>query len=149
MQTETATSLTQINWDFTVVKTNHSTHGLHPYPAKYIPQIPAALIEELSNPQDSVADIFCGSRTTLVEALASSRNGVGVNANPLACLISKRGQQDWNLRMRTTCSSLLRGLSTYRKETNSKMMREIDIPFGTGLSPLEIIAASGIVHYYA
>lgn len=26
-------------------------------------------------------------------------------------------------------------------------MREIDVPFGTGLSPLEVIAASGIVHY--
>ncbi|MFN0139217.1 MAG: DNA methyltransferase [Pyrinomonadaceae bacterium] len=84
MQTETATSLTQINWDFTVVKTNLSTHGLHPYPAKYIPQIPAALIEELSNPQDSVADIFCGSGTTLVEALASGRNAVGVKRESLS-----------------------------------------------------------------
>lgn len=81
--------LKTVNWDFAGVKTNYSTHGLHPYPAKYIPQIPAALISELSRPQETVADIFCGSGTTLVEALSLGRNAIGVDASPLACLISE------------------------------------------------------------
>jgi site-specific DNA-methyltransferase (cytosine-N4-specific) len=81
--------LKQINWDFAEAKTRYLTHGLHPYPAKFIPQIPNALIQELSSVEETVADIFCGSGTTLVESLILKRNVVGVDANPLACLISE------------------------------------------------------------
>lgn len=81
--------LAAIDWDFADAKTNYLTHGLHPYPAKFIPQIPNALIQELSGVGDTVADIFCGSGTTLVEALMLKRHAVGVDANPLAGLISR------------------------------------------------------------
>jgi site-specific DNA-methyltransferase (cytosine-N4-specific) len=81
-------SLARIDWDFAGAKTSYLTHGIHPYPAKFIPQIPNALIQELSSVGDTVGDIFCGSGTTLVEALTLKRNAVGVDANPLACLIS-------------------------------------------------------------
>ncbi len=78
----------QIDWDFREVKTTYLTHGLHPYPAKFIPQIPNALIQEFSAVGNTVGDIFCGSGTTLVEGMLLKRNVVGVDANPLACLIS-------------------------------------------------------------
>src|SRR5205823_8637266 len=81
--------LTAIDWDFAGAKTNYLTHGIHPYPAKFIPQIPNALIQELSSIGDTVADIFCGSGTTLVEALTLKRHALGIDANPLACLISR------------------------------------------------------------
>jgi DNA modification methylase len=81
--------LAGIDWNFTDAKTSYLTHGLHPYPAKFIPQIPNALIQELSSVGETVGDIFCGSGTTLVEALTLKRNAVGVDANPLACLISQ------------------------------------------------------------
>ena len=81
--------LQKINWDFNDAKTSYLTHGLHPYPAKYIPQIPNALIQEFSTVGETVGDIFCGSGTTLVEALLLKRNAVGLDANPLACLISE------------------------------------------------------------
>lgn len=82
-------NLQRINWDFSKAKTNHLTHCVHPYPAKFIPQIPHALISELSSVGDVVGDIFCGSGTTLVEALLLKRNAIGIDANPLACLMSK------------------------------------------------------------
>jgi len=82
-------TLEVIDWDFSGAKTNYLTHGLHPYPAKFIPQIPNALIQELSSIGDTVGDIFCGSGTTLVEALTLKRNAVGIDANPLACLIAR------------------------------------------------------------
>jgi site-specific DNA-methyltransferase (cytosine-N4-specific) len=82
-------SLSGMDWDFSGAKTNYLTHRLHPYPAKFIPQIPNALIQELSRVGDTVGDIFCGSGTTLVEALTLKRNTVGVDASPLACLISR------------------------------------------------------------
>lgn len=81
--------LAAVDWDFPDAKTSYLTHGLHPYPAKYIPQIPRTLIEALSNAGETVADIFCGSGTTLVEALSLNRNAIGVDANALACLISE------------------------------------------------------------
>lgn len=82
-------ALKAIDWDFTDAKTNYLTHGIHPYPAKFIPQIPNALIQELSSVGDTVGDIFCGSGTTIVEALTLKRNAVGIDANPLACLIAR------------------------------------------------------------
>lgn len=81
-------ALLAVDWDFKDAETDYLTHGLHPYPAKFIPQIPRGLIRELSKPGDTVADVFCGSGTTLVEALLHGCNAVGVDANPLACLIS-------------------------------------------------------------
>ena len=83
------TKLRELNWDFADASTGYLTHSLHPYPAKFIPQIPNALIQELSSVGDTVLDPFCGSGTSLVEALLLKRNAVGVDANPLACLISE------------------------------------------------------------
>lgn len=81
--------LTRLDWDFRSAETGDATHSLHPYPAKFIPQIPRALILELSSAGDIVADMFCGSGTTLVEAVRHGRKAVGIDANPLACLISR------------------------------------------------------------
>ena len=77
-----------LDWNFAYAKTDYLTHSLHPYPCKFIPQVPHQLIQDLSVPGNTVADIFCGSGTTLVEAIRADRNAVGVDANPLACLIS-------------------------------------------------------------
>lgn len=68
---------------------SYLTHNFHPYPAKYIPQIPAQLIKALSRKGDWILDPFCGSGTTLVECRLLGRNGVGLDANPLACLIAQ------------------------------------------------------------
>lgn len=82
-------ALKQLDWDFADAQTEPPARGLHPYPAKFIPQIPRTLIQELSSVGDTVADIFCGSGTTLLEALRLRRNAIGVDANPLAALISR------------------------------------------------------------
>lgn len=81
--------LGKIEWDFASAKTGYLTHNLHPYPAKFIPQIPNALIQELSSVGETIADVFCGSGTTLLEALQLKRHAVGIDANPLAALISR------------------------------------------------------------
>jgi len=81
--------LDAIDWDFVGAETRALTHNIHPYPAKFIPQIPSALIQELSSVGDTVTDPFCGSGTTLLEALRLNRNAIGIDANPLATLISR------------------------------------------------------------
>ena len=65
------------------------THGLHPYPAKFIPHIPRRLIELFSRPGDTVLDPMCGSGTAVVEAAVGGRVGIGVDLNPVACLAAR------------------------------------------------------------
>lgn len=81
--------LDSVDWDFEGSRTEEFTHGLHPYPAKFIPQIPRHLIQILCNTGDTVLDPFCGSGTALVEAVLMGRDAVGVDVNPLSALISK------------------------------------------------------------
>lgn len=82
-------NLKKIDWDFTQAKTNGTTHSFHPYPAKFIPQIPHEIIKELSSEGDTVYDPFLGSGTTCVEANALNRDAIGNDTNELAVLISK------------------------------------------------------------
>lgn len=81
--------LKAINWDFHDANTNYLNHSIHPYPCKFIPQIPNTLIQELSSIGDTVIDPFAGSGTTLVESLRLGRNAIGIDANPLSELICR------------------------------------------------------------
>ena len=42
--------LDNIDWDFSKALTNTSTNAFHPYPAKFIPQIPKYFVEQFSEP---------------------------------------------------------------------------------------------------
>jgi SAM-dependent methyltransferase len=64
------------------------THGLHRFAGKYVPHVPAWALEELAGASSAVLDPFCGSGTTLVEALPRCRRCVGIDRDPLACLIA-------------------------------------------------------------
>jgi len=70
-------------------KVSYATHGIHKYPAKFIPQIPRYCIEAYSRPGDLVLDPFMGSGTTLLEAYIAGRNSCGIDIHPLARLIAK------------------------------------------------------------
>ncbi len=87
---DTVRALLSTNWDFSDAPANRGIHSIHPYPAKFIPQIPQRLIQ-LFHPGDSsiVLDPFCGSGTTLVEAINLGIDAWGVDLNPIACLISR------------------------------------------------------------
>jgi site-specific DNA-methyltransferase (cytosine-N4-specific) len=80
--------LALVDWDFPE-ETSSGLHAIHPYPARFIPQIPRALISALTEEGDVVCDPFCGSGTTLVESVSAGRSTIGLDANPIACLISR------------------------------------------------------------
>jgi hypothetical protein len=63
-----ADDITNADWAFADDDISFLTHDVHPYPAKYIPQIPANLIRRLSLPGELVLDPFGGSGTTATEA---------------------------------------------------------------------------------
>lgn len=83
------TSLGNIVFKFDKEDTSYLTHSLHPYPAKFPPQLPQRILAEFSSKGDWVLDPFCGSGTTLVEARLFGVNSVGVDINALSCLLSK------------------------------------------------------------
>ena len=65
------------------------THGLHRFPAKYVARVPAWVFDQFSTRKDVVLDPFCGSGTSLVEALSRTHRAIGVDLDPLACMITR------------------------------------------------------------
>src|SRR3990172_7436296 len=82
--------LASVTWSFPRSDTRSSIHSLHPYPARFIAEIPRALIQ-LFPPREGtfVMDPFCGSGTTLVEAQDAGMPALGIDLHPLACLLSR------------------------------------------------------------
>lgn len=76
-------------FDFNDIDSPFLTHSLHPYPAKFPPQLPRKILSLYGKQGDTVLDPFCGSGTTLVEGRLQGLNVIGVDVNGLACLLSK------------------------------------------------------------
>ncbi len=77
------------SWDFNGAKTKPYTHGLHTYPAMFIPQVARRLLLTYSQKGDTICDIFCGSGTALIESKLLNRNSYGIDLNPLAIFLAK------------------------------------------------------------
>lgn len=77
------------SWDFIGEKTKSYTHGLHSYPAMFIPQVANRLLQKYSKKNETICDIFCGSGTALVESKILERNACGIDLNPLAIFLAK------------------------------------------------------------
>lgn len=65
------------------------SHNLHPFPAKFPPQLPALFIEKLTDEGDIVLDPMMGSGTAIVEASRQNRVAWGMDFDKLALLITK------------------------------------------------------------
>jgi len=76
------------SWDYRGEKTKLHTHGIHTYPAMFIPQVARRLIEAYSKKGDIICDIFCGSGTALVESKLLGRNAYGIDLNPFAIFLA-------------------------------------------------------------
>ena len=82
--------LAEVEWDFSDFVADNRLDSIHPYPAKFISAIPGTLLDALSLPPDTVVlDPFCGSGTTLVECQRRGIPSVGIDLNPIACLIAR------------------------------------------------------------
>ncbi|MDP1759988.1 MAG: transcriptional repressor LexA [Candidatus Woesebacteria bacterium] len=77
------------SWDYRGEKTKSHTHGIHTYPAMFIPQVGRRLLETYSKENDTICDIFCGSGSALVESRLIGRNAYGIDLNPLAIFLAK------------------------------------------------------------
>jgi DNA modification methylase len=78
------------------VRTKH-VHRLHPYLGKYIPQLVEELFRRHVRPGGRVLDPFAGSGTTLVQALESGYDSVGVDIAAFNCLLMRVKTDDGNV----------------------------------------------------
>jgi hypothetical protein len=65
------------------------THGFYKYPARFSPTFVRAAIEAFTAPGDLCLDPHVGGGTTLVEALASGRDAIGVDISALAQFVAQ------------------------------------------------------------
>jgi site-specific DNA-methyltransferase (cytosine-N4-specific) len=78
------------DWNFTDYINGKGLYNLHPYPAKFISQIPRKIIEYLEIPKTAlIFDPFCGSGTSIIAAKELGYKTFGVDLNPIATLITK------------------------------------------------------------
>ena len=70
-------------------RSTYYTHGFHPYPAKFTPQIVNKYFNLYCKPGFKVLDPFCGSGTVLVEGVLNGLDSVGIDLNPIAYIISR------------------------------------------------------------
>ena len=78
------------------VRTRH-VHRLHPYLGKFVPQLVEELFRRHVPPGGRVLDPFAGSGTTLVQALESGLDSVGVDIAAFNCLLMRVKTADYDL----------------------------------------------------
>ena len=87
-------------------RTKH-VHRLHPYLGKFVPQLVEALLERYVRPGGRVLDPFAGSGTTLVQALESGYDAVGVDIAAFnALLISVKTREHDLVRLESDAREL-------------------------------------------
>lgn len=65
------------------------THNFYNYPARFSPEFVNYMLVNFSNSGDVILDPFLGGGTTLVEALALGRKGIGLDVNSLSTFVSR------------------------------------------------------------
>jgi len=79
-------------WDFPDIGSTESgylTHDFLRWYGKLIPQLVSRLLNLYSEENDTVLANFSGSGTVALEAHLANRNAIGIDANPLALLLSR------------------------------------------------------------
>lgn len=68
--------------------TRYGLHGIHEYKGKFNPQVVRALTNAVDIDAGVLIDPFCGSGTSLIEAVRLGMNAVGVDRSPMAVFLA-------------------------------------------------------------
>jgi DNA modification methylase len=110
-------------WNFHDTNTQEHLHTLHPYPAKFIPQIPRKAIETWSKRGELIYDPFVGCGTTLLEASLLGRPSIGTDNNSVAILVSRAKTANYQLATIRALDEFLSGFD--RLVSNKKSQRKL------------------------
>jgi len=83
--------LRDVDWEFQKFSSNGHVTSLHPYPARFIPSIPSAIIDALKPHYNNlnILDPFAGCGTVLAEGLAHGCSVTGIDVNGLANFLQR------------------------------------------------------------
>lgn len=134
------------DWSFA---TEPRTEGqFHPYPARYIPALPRQIMDLVGIADGLVLDPFCGSGTTLAEARRRGLGSIGVDINPVACLISRVRTTPWQSHDEQDVDHHLAGLRAAAREALALGEEFADIPRVDHWFPdYAQVALSGAIRY--
>lgn len=122
-------TLLQKDLNFGSSDSAYASHAIHPFAAKFPPQIPHLFIEELTESGDSVLDPMSGSGTTIVEALMLKREAFGFDIDPLAvrlCTVKTTWLEPQELGR--TGLGIIESASR-RLESERQLRRELEVRF--------------------
>ncbi len=114
----------EADWDFP--DSPRRLADVHPYPARFIPELPALALDCL-RPNGPVLDPFCGSGTTLVEAMRRGHQALGVDLNPIACLMSRVKTTRWEATDESVVEDHVRSLIAYAAAGDQGVL-DLEIP---------------------
>jgi hypothetical protein len=117
-------------------RTKH-VHRLHPYLGKFVPQLVEALLGRYVRPGGRILDPFAGSGTTLVQALESGHDAVGVDIAAFNCLL---------MRVKTARYDLFR-LEKELRDALSRLGRSRERPRGYSREWFAPRAAAELLHF--
>lgn len=106
-------------WDFPEVGSTQSgylTHDFLRWYGKLIPQLVSRLLDMYTVEEDLVLANFSGSGTVCLEAHIANRNAIGIDANPLALLLSKVKSSP----AKFESIEIIKLLDGYEKSTNTE-----------------------------
>lgn len=112
------------DWDFPT--SPRRVADIHPYPARFIPELPALALECL-RPNGPVLDPFCGSGTTLVEAVRRGSRAIGVDLNPIACLMSRVKTTRWQEADENLVERHVRSLAAHASAGDSSSLSDLNL----------------------
>jgi len=104
--------------------TTYFTHGFHPYPAKYTPQLVNRYLSSFCKQGYTILDPFCGSGTTVVEGAINGINSVGIDLNPIAYIVSKAKSNKYKESDIQLVDKIVKQIRTL----NNKTSVDIEIP---------------------
>lgn len=100
--------------------TRYGLHGIHEYKGKFNPQVVRALMNVLDVDAAVLFDPFCGSGTSLIEAVRLGVSAVGVDRSPMAVFLASAkakalAEPDYAA-LRSAFAGFARGLAAEMKE---------------------------------
>ena len=116
----------ELSFNFHGTDTTYLTHSLHPYPAKFPPQLPNMILKQYARKGQVVLDPFCGSGTTLVEARLQGLNALGVDVNGLSVLLSQVKATPINQQQQITIRHFVQAIKT-QSESWQKHQSDADL----------------------
>jgi hypothetical protein len=123
---------------------------LHCYAAKFGDDLVRQLLLKHTRPNSTVLDPFAGSGTTLIQAKKLARNAIGIDVDPIACLISRvqlrQYSKRWLTRFRKDMDSAIDHLQRSLRIANPREVNPNDLFQVNGFSAQ--VPASPEINYW-